>query len=156
MSLTTVTGVEEAAVRHYCESLFLGARLTPGLVADIGSGPGFPGIPAAILRADCHFDLVESNQRKAVFLREASRGMPNVRVLATRAENLKAPYDWIAARAVDPGVVLALKVARRYAMLIGAEDAARIGRAEIAPLPWGDRRVLCVVSRGTDGLIPAP
>src|SRR5689334_14808019 len=84
MALTTVTDVEEAAVRHYCESLVLGSHLTSGRVADIGSGPGFPGIPAAILRPDCQFDLVESNQRKAVFLREAARGLKNVRVVAAR------------------------------------------------------------------------
>ncbi len=44
MNLTTVTKPEEAAVRHYCESLFLAAHIGEGSVADIGSGPGFSGM----------------------------------------------------------------------------------------------------------------
>ena len=89
LSLTTVTDPAEAAVRHYGESAFLAQYLTGASVVDIGSGAGFPGVPAAICRPDLQFDLVESNQRKAVFLRECSRGMPNVRVLSVRAEQVQ-------------------------------------------------------------------
>ncbi len=75
VNLTTITSLEEAVERHYCESLFLGAHLPAGnlRVVDVGSGAGFPGFPVAILRPECSVTLVESHQRKAVFLREASR-----------------------------------------------------------------------------------
>src|SRR6185436_15931259 len=88
LNLTRVTSAREAARIHYVESLFLGAQLPPGnlRVVDVGSGAGFPGIPVGILRPECRVDLVESHQRKAVFLREAIRGLPNVHVLAQRAE----------------------------------------------------------------------
>ena len=44
-------------------------RLTVG---DLGSGAGFPGIPLAVLRPDMQVTLIESDQRKSVFLREAT------------------------------------------------------------------------------------
>ena len=92
LNLSAITGLEEAVERHYCESLFLGAHLPPGSLAivDIGSGAGFPGLPVAVLRPECSVTLIESHQRKAVFLREASRGLPGVRVVAKRAEDVRA------------------------------------------------------------------
>jgi 16S rRNA (guanine527-N7)-methyltransferase len=143
MNLTTVTAVPDAAVRHYCESIFLAKHLTSGSVVDIGSGAGFPGIPAAIVRGDCQIYLVESNQRKAVFLKEASRGLANVSVLPVRAQAITDRiYDWLIARAVDPSELLDLRLASRYALLLGRTDAERIVGAELIPLPWGEQRVL--------------
>ena len=149
MNLTTVTKLPDAALRHYCESLFLAARLSAGRVVDVGSGAGFPGIPVAIARPDCMVDLVESHQRKAVFLREASRGMGNVRVAGARAESLRGAgeqptYEWMISRAVDPVDLLRLRLANRYALLIGAEDVELVKPDEVIPLPWGARRVLAV------------
>src|SRR5579871_4576216 len=95
MNLTRITNPEEAAVRHYAESLFLAGHLTSGRVADIGSGAGFPGFPAAIARPDCQVDLVESTQKKAAFLMEASRGVGNIRVLSRRGTEVQGPYDWV-------------------------------------------------------------
>jgi len=134
LNLTTVTEVEEAAVRHYCESLYLARVLTPGHVVDVGSGPGFPGLIAAIARPDCQFDLVESHQRKAVFLREAARRLTNVRVLSQRAEAVTDSYDWTISRAVRPEDVLKLNLAQHVAVL-GVEG-------EI--LPWGEKRALFI------------
>lgn len=88
LNLTAIEDPAEVATRHYGESLFLAVRLPerPLRIVDIGSGAGFPGFPVAILRPDCTVTLLESHQRKAVFLREASRSVPNVSVLAQRAE----------------------------------------------------------------------
>lgn len=144
MNLTTVTELHEAAVRHYCESVFLTTVVDGGSVVDIGSGAGFPGIPMAIARWDWRFDLVEAHQRKAVFLREAARGLENVRVICARAETVSGSYDWMVSRAVDPRALVKLKVARRFALLIGAEDASRIPVSAITPLPWGNQRVVAV------------
>src|SRR2546423_8657954 len=102
LNLTSVHGMEEIIERHYCESLFLAKHLPPGTlrVADIGSGAGFPGLPVAVLRPDCNVTLIESHQRKSVFLREASRDFPNVNVIAKRAESIDARFDWAVSRAV--------------------------------------------------------
>jgi 16S rRNA G527 N7-methylase RsmG len=90
LNLTSVRSVEEIVIRHYCESLFLGVHLPPGpcSVMDVGSGAGFPGIPLAAIRPELRVTLTESHQRKAVFLREATREWPNVRVFSGRAEDL--------------------------------------------------------------------
>jgi 16S rRNA (guanine(527)-N(7))-methyltransferase RsmG len=142
LNLTRIDGVEEAVRLHYCESLFVGTRLPAGplRIVDVGSGAGLPGIPIAILRSECAITLVESHQRKAVFLREASRNLKNVNVVTDRAENLKSEYDWLVARAVSPDEVLKLKLANNLALLVGGEPTSQIEKRE--PIPWGAGRFL--------------
>ena len=155
VSLTSVKGERDIVERHYCEAAFAAARLPVGAwsVVDVGSGPGFPGIPMAVLRPECRFALVESHQRKAVFLREASRGMENVRVLAVRAEGLEETFDWVVSRAVsyeDLTPVLQ-KVGRNAELLSGGEEPPGLaGWSWEAPvaLPWGKQRFLRIGHRG--------
>jgi 16S rRNA (guanine(527)-N(7))-methyltransferase RsmG len=134
INLTRITTLQDAVRYHYCESLYLAKRLPEGplRIVDIGSGAGFPGIPVAIYRPECAVDLVESHQRKAVFLRESARTLTNVRVLAQRAEAVAGSYDWTISRAVCPGDVLELNLAPHIAVL-GAQGEN---------LPWGERRAL--------------
>jgi 16S rRNA (guanine527-N7)-methyltransferase len=103
LNLTKITDAREAVARHYAESLFLGVHLPAQIltIADIGSGPGFPGIPVAVLRPDCEVALIEAHQRKSVFLREVSRGMNNVRVISKRAEEVEDRFEWMISRAVS-------------------------------------------------------
>lgn len=121
LNLTRIEKLEEAVERHYAESLYLGSKLPPGplRIADVGSGAGFPGVPIAILRPECSVTLIESHQRKAVFLREATRDLRNVRVLAVRAESVAERFDWIVSRAVSPEDVLKLDLAPNVALLTG-------------------------------------
>lgn len=144
INLTTVTELHEAAVRHYCESVFLSIYLTEGTIIDIGSGAGFPGIPVAIMRPAWPVHLVESHQRKAVFLREATRELSNVNVLAARAESVRERYAWLISRAVALNTIRPLKLADRFAVLCGAADAASLKTEQCIPLPWGRSRVLAV------------
>jgi 16S rRNA (guanine527-N7)-methyltransferase len=134
MNLTRIASLQDAVHFHYCESLYLAMRLPDGplRIVDVGSGAGFPGVPVAIYRPDCAIDLVESNQRKAVFLDEAARKLTNVRVLARRAETVTDSYDWTISRAVRPQDVLKLNLSPHLALL-GAEGEA---------LPWGEKRAL--------------
>ena len=160
MNLTSVEPGRELVVRHYCESLFFAAQLEnhSSSVVDIGSGAGFPGVPIAILKPDSRVSLVESNQRKAVFLREATRHMANVSVVAQRAETVSHSFDWLVSRAVNPKDVVGLvpRLASRIGLMLGESDfleirnAKHIAWSEPIQLPWGDRRI-CVlgVSRGT-------
>ena len=102
LNLTGLESVEDIVERHFCESLFLGTHLPGGnlSIVDVGSGAGFPGVPVAVLRPECPVTLIESHQRKTVFLREAVRELPNVRVLAERAEDVEERFDWALVRAV--------------------------------------------------------
>jgi len=149
LNLTSIKRMEEAVERHYCESLFLGTHLPPGhlRIADIGSGAGFPGFPVAVLRPDCSVTLMESHQRKAVFLREASRNLPNVRVLARRAEDIEEPFDWAISRAVSYADLAPFlkNLAPSVDLLTGGEEAPEgigfVWQSPI-PVPWGRQRFL--------------
>ena len=149
MNLTAVQSPEEIVERHYCEALFLAAHLPPGSasVADIGSGAGFPGFPAAVLRPELTVTLIESHQRKAVFLREASRRLTNVSVVAKRAEEVGVRFDWAVSRAVRyEDIASALpRLAPKAALLVGDVDPAELPGydwSDPIPLPWGRRRYL--------------
>jgi 16S rRNA (guanine527-N7)-methyltransferase len=148
LNLTRIRSLEDSVRFHYCESLFLGRFLPEGhhRIADIGSGAGFPGIPVAILRPECEVTLVESHQRKSVFLREASRELKNVSVVAKRAEDIVDGFDWLISRAVTPSEVLDLTLSKNVALLIGDEDAGQLSGV-VEPVPWGARRVLFHVKR---------
>ena len=126
LNLTRITDRAEAWERHYKESIFLANKLPPGplKIADVGSGAGFPGIPIAVVRPECQVTLIESHQRKAVFLREATRDLSNVRVLAIRAESVTEQFDWIVSRAVAPAEVLKLNFAPNVALLTGRNEVS--------------------------------
>jgi 16S rRNA (guanine527-N7)-methyltransferase len=145
LNLTRIGELDEIVKFHYCESLFLGGALPEGPlhIVDVGSGAGFPGIPVAILRPDCSVDLVESHTRKAVFLREASRQLSNVRVLAIRAELCDPTYDWMISRAVRPADIVSLGLARNVALLVGTKDASELPGSSVK-VPWGTNRALAM------------
>jgi len=157
MNLTTVKPGPEMVIRHYCESLFFAAHLPAAQetsVLDVGSGAGFPGIPMAVLKPAWRVTLIESNQRKAVFLRESTRQLPNVSVSGQRVDHITAHADWIVARAIDPKEIVSQvpRLAPNIGLMIGEEDFcairsnSRIAWAEPLRLPWGDRS-LCVYGK---------
>ncbi len=155
INLTSIRKSVDIVERHYCESLFLAKHLLPGRqrIVDVGSGAGFPGIPVAIALPHSSVALVESHQRKAVFLREASRVLPNVSVLAVRAETVSERYDWAISRAVKWSYIanLASMFASSVAFLGGELTPTELPGLDTTvriPLPWGRQRFL-YVSRGT-------
>ena len=97
VNLTAIREPEEIVTRHFGESIFAARRLFPqpevetgttAHVIDIGSGAGFPGLPTKIWAPHIRLTLIESNQKKATFLREVVRhlGLANVDVFAARAK----------------------------------------------------------------------
>ena len=155
ISLTSLKPGVELVVRHYCESLFLGTKLhlrNTEQIVDVGSGAGFPGVPIAVLWPKCAVTLVESVQRKSVFLREAARHLSNVRVVARRAEDLEGGFDWLVSRAVSPKEIVSNipRLASKVGLLTGQQGLLELKRVpgiawgEPIRLPWGDRR-LCVL-----------
>jgi 16S rRNA (guanine527-N7)-methyltransferase len=148
LNLTRIEEESEAVERHYGEALWLARRLPEGAlrVVDIGSGAGFPGIPIAISRPGFSVTLVEAHQRKAVFLKEAARGLSNVTVTARRVEEFNGDFEWAVCRAVRWE-----EIERSVARLAGC--AALLGGAEVPSerlfsweepeqLPWGRQRFL--------------
>lgn len=110
-NLTAVRDPAEMVDKHLLDSLamhpFVDALVeSGGALADLGTGAGLPGIPLAIVKPGLRVTLVESNGKKARFLREAVRQLglaPRVRVLESRAEAVAEPgaFDAITARALD-------------------------------------------------------
>lgn len=149
LNLTSVDSLEEAVERHYCESVFLAIHLPaePMQIADIGSGGGFPGIPVAVLRPDCRVALIEAHQRKAVFLREATRGMPNIEVLSKRVEDVTVRFDHAISRAVSyKDLSRALKSIAPAADLLTGRESPPTNLCftwnTTLQLPWGQGRFL--------------
>lgn len=109
INLVATGDLADLQIRHIDDCLAV-ATLVPasaGLWADLGSGGGFPGLVIAIVKAetDLRFRLVESDGRKAAFLRTVIRetGLRNTEVRAERIEAL-APLeaDYVSARALAP------------------------------------------------------
>ena len=90
--------------RHVLNCVLPAPLLRPGLVGDIGSGAGLPGLVLAIARPDVDFVLVEPMERRVEWLRAESLrlGLNNVRVERARAEDapLVEQLDQVTARAV--------------------------------------------------------
>ena len=69
---------------------------------DIGTGGGFPGIPLAISKPDCHFDMIDGKAKKIKVVNDVIEKLPlkNAKGFHLRAEECKEKYDFILARAV--------------------------------------------------------
>jgi 16S rRNA (guanine527-N7)-methyltransferase len=104
-NLTAVRDVHEMLIKHVLDSLAMHPYVESGTLADLGTGPGLPGIPLALAKPNLQVSLVESNGKKCRFLREAVRslGLQNARVIESRAESVPESgyYDLITARALD-------------------------------------------------------
>ena len=104
-NLTAIRDPREMVTRHLLDSLAMAPFFSTGTLADLGTGPGLPGIPLAITHPGLQVTLVESNGKKCRFMREAVRklGLSNARVAESRAEALDEPgaYDNLTARAMD-------------------------------------------------------
>lgn len=143
INLTSVRKFDDAVRKHVGESLFLASHLPeePGSGCDFGSGGGFPGIPLAVVRPQWAITLVERDVRKSVFLREASRALPNVKVATKAFEELTDEFDWLVSRAVNLAEVRTGPTPAYAAVLGGGslgESAGLVARYEWRkiPLPW--------------------
>jgi len=106
-NLSSVRDIDTAVSVHVVDSL--SGLLVPQVrdapaICDLGSGGGFPGLALAAMRPDVPVTLVESEGRKADWLRRAAVPFPNVRVVADRSETLaraeRAGHPIVTARAL--------------------------------------------------------
>jgi 16S rRNA (guanine527-N7)-methyltransferase len=111
MNLTAVRNPEDIVTRHFGESLFAARHLFPNpaathsiTLADVGSGAGFPGIPMKLWAPEVSLTLIESNHKKATFLREIARALTltDINIQNARAEALsQSSFDVVTMRGVE-------------------------------------------------------
>ena len=174
INLTAVRDPEGIVTRHFGESFFAARQLlsresgvrsqesgvrSQGRAIDLGSGAGFPGLPLKIFAPGLALTLIESSQKKAVFLKEAVRtlALTDIDVFAGRAEDFAAAADLVTLRAVERYERALGAAARlvapggRLALLIGSPQAARtpqvlagFGWQAPVAIPQSSARVLLV------------
>ncbi|GAC1659166.1 MAG: hypothetical protein NVS9B15_21410 [Acidobacteriaceae bacterium] len=113
-NLTGLRSPEDMVRRHFGESfavaewLLAEYDLRGKVLFDLGSGAGFPGGPIAIARPELRVILIESQGKKATFLREVVRALAlkNCSVHTGRAESLHSYADFVTMRAVDRSSVM--------------------------------------------------
>lgn len=103
-NLTAIRDREQMIVGHILDSLSAQPLLRGTRVLDIGTGAGFPGLPLAIAEPERTFELIDSNNKKIMFVQHAAGllGLGNVTALKGRAEDY-APgrrFDTVIARAL--------------------------------------------------------
>ena len=100
-NLTAVREAGEMVTRHLLDSLAVLPFVSGTTLADLGTGAGIPGIPLALAKPALEVHLVDSNGKKARFLREAVRHLQleRTRVEECRVEAVDGEFDCITARA---------------------------------------------------------
>lgn len=110
MNLTRITSPQQAAIRHYADSMAVVAwAASAGLsgplrLLDVGTGAGFPAIPLGIMRTDWRITAMDGTGKKAAFVRKVALELKltHVTALHARADHSKpaAQHDLVLARAV--------------------------------------------------------
>ncbi len=173
INLTAIRDPEEIVTRHFGESLFAASHLFPrpssmssassvvkafDSVADLGSGAGFPGLPIKLWAPEIELTLIESNHKKATFLREVIRALTltNVNIQTARAESLPASsFGTVTLRAVErfeailPTAAALVAPGGRLALLISSAQLSEAPSilpawawATPCPIPQSRTRVL--------------
>lgn len=148
INLTAITEIEDVVKRHYGESLALAAAIPAGSawsIVDAGSGPGFPGVPLAIMRPDCRVTMLEIDVRKGVFIKETTLDVPNAFVRNERLSAYAPGCDWLVSRALHRQELIPYATAHTCsaALLVSDDQIAEIEadwrggyRWEARALPW--------------------
>jgi 16S rRNA (guanine527-N7)-methyltransferase len=173
INLTAVRDPEEIVTRHFGESLLAARYLFPisslvtslshvaksVAIADVGSGAGFPGLPIKLWAPHVSLTLIESNHKKAAFLREMTRALilTDVNIQNSRAETITETFDVVTLRAVErfdeilPTAASLVAPAGRLALLISTPQQStatstlpRYDWSKPFPIPHSHSRTLLV------------
>jgi 16S rRNA (guanine527-N7)-methyltransferase len=148
-NLTAVREPAKMLTHHVLDSVAVAPYVGTGTLLDVGSGAGLPGIPLAIVAPQRRVTLLDGNQKKSAFQRQAviELGLDNVEVVTARVEDWDSPQRFgvvitrafselahfvrIAARFCEPGGLLA---AMKGAYPSGELDDVPGADAKVIPL----------------------
>jgi 16S rRNA (guanine527-N7)-methyltransferase len=175
VNLTAVTEGGEILRKHFLDSMLLAkyADISENArVLDIGSGAGFPGVPLALARPDLQITLLDSLNKRIVFLQQLSAllgcsctAMHGRAELCAKMPEMREKFDVVTARAVAAMPTLAeyslpfVKVGGTWIAMKGPNEpikpalqAIRMLGGELTDtieyqLPGGDARVIYVVKK---------
>jgi 16S rRNA (guanine527-N7)-methyltransferase len=143
INLTAITDAAEVVEKHVLDSLAVVPILPSGSLLDAGSGGGFPGIPAAILRPELEVWLVDSVQKKVAFLKNAlaELRLPKVKAVAVRLEGNPSKEELPRVHAAVARAFAAprewLRLAEQY-VLPGGVAICMLGPSDDVPERAGD------------------
>ncbi len=148
INLTAITEPDEIAVKHFLDSLLLLKSVEVpegGKIIDVGTGAGFPSLPCALVRPDLRLTLLDSLNKRILFLEEVTRELDREAVcIHARAEEggrnpaLREKFDLATARAVASMRELSeyclpfVKVGGIFAALKGYEIEEELNEAKAA------------------------
>lgn len=102
-NLTSVRDPSQMLVKHILDSIVVSPYLQGNSFIDVGTGPGLPGLPLAILNPDKQFVLLDSLGKRMRFIRQAvlSLGLKNVEIVQSRVEDYQPEvgFDCVLSRA---------------------------------------------------------
>lgn len=179
MNLTAITDRDEVYLKHFYDSLaplFFTEFPQNARICDVGAGAGFPSLPLKIIRPDLKISIVDSLNKRIIFLSELIKklNVADVALYHERAEifaqlpEQREGYDFVTARAVARlnvlaelclplvkvgGSFIALKASKAKEELADAEKALKILGGEVASVKeWNlpdskDPRTLIIIKK---------
>jgi 16S rRNA (guanine527-N7)-methyltransferase len=130
-NLTRITDISDLAVKHFLDSLSVmdipEIELQEQEILDIGTGPGFPGVPCAIMNSSSIVTMLDSSNKKIQFVENGIRriGIQNARTMVGRAEEMahdsgmRERFGTVLSRAVAPLNIL-LELAAGFVRIGGS------------------------------------
>ncbi len=102
-NLTSVRDPKQMVVKHIVDSIVVAPYLVGTQYIDVGTGPGLPGIPLAIMCPDKHFILLDSLGKRVRFMKQVAHdlGVNNIQPVQSRVEDFtpEQPLDGVLSRA---------------------------------------------------------
>lgn len=111
INLTAITDQKEVIIKHFIDCLTISKNIENNAkIIDVGTGAGFPGIPLKIYNETLNLTLLDSLNKRTIFLKEVidSLELKNVEIIHGRAEDFaqdklyRESYNYAVSRAVAP------------------------------------------------------
>ena len=175
INLTAINDPKEIIIKHFIDSLTVSKEIeNSSTIIDVGTGAGFPGIPLKIFDSSLNITLLDSLNKRTIFLKEVIKELDlnNIEVIHGRAEdyahkkNYRECYDYAISRAVAPlnilceylipyvrvnGKMIAMKGSNATEEILSSETAltklnANISKSNkvILPNESGERYILII------------